>query len=271
MRGALNTDIQELSKIDHMILRSITGAQAKIPIEFLYLETSSQSVSNVITVRRMSYLQVLLKRHTSEVTRKVYNAMKQAPLPGDWIHFVKSDFERVGLQMSELSITNMKKSEYKQIIKQLVWKKNFAEMEVRKETHKKVKHIEYDGKRKAQKYLVSHKFNNELSSLLFNLRCSSVNSFKDNFHSQYGQLPPCLMCKKYVDSQEHALECEGIRKELTWKEANQITIIKYNHLYGGPEEQLKITQIFHKILIIRQRLQECSLKPAYPGNNTGPR
>ena len=48
-------NIQELDKIDHMILRSITGAQAQVTIEFLYLESSSQTVSYVTSVRRMGY------------------------------------------------------------------------------------------------------------------------------------------------------------------------------------------------------------------------
>jgi hypothetical protein len=249
-------NIQELEKIDHMILLSITGAQSKVPIEFLYLETSSQTVSNVISVRRLSYLQVLLKRHTSEVTRKVNDAMKISPLPGDWIQYVKADFKRIGLDMNDTSITNMNTSEYKQIVKKLVWKKNFDELEEKKNNHKKVKHIKYDGKRKAQNYLLNHKFNNEMCSLLFNLRCRSVNSFKDNFHSKFGQLPPCDICKKFVDSQEHALECEGIQKELTRNEIDHIKKIKYNHIYGDTEEQFEITTIFHKILTIRRRLRE---------------
>ena len=263
-------NIQELEKIDHMILRSITGAQSKVPIEFLYLETSSQTVSNVISVRRLSYLQVLLKRPTSEVTRKVYEAMKISPLPGDWIQYVKADFKRVGLDMNDTYIKNMKTSHYKNMVKNLVWKTNFAELEEKKINHKKVQHVKYDGKRKAQHYLLNHKFNNEMCSLLFNLRCRSVNTFKENFHSKFGQFPPCDVCKKNVDSQEHALECEVIRKELTMTETDKIKHIKYDQIYGDTDAQYEITTMFQKILTIRQRLRETLQKPAYPGNNSGP-
>ena len=103
-----------------MIMRCITGAQAKVPIEFLYLETASQTISNVISVRRMIYLQVIIKRHENKITRKVYNAMKLSSLPGDWILLVQNDFANVGLDINENSIKNMESSQYKQMIKKLV-------------------------------------------------------------------------------------------------------------------------------------------------------
>ena len=138
-------NIHDLEKIDHMILRSITGIQAKAPTEFAYMETASQTVTNVISVRRMTYLQVILKRHADEITQRVYNAMKISPLPGDWIHKLIADFESVGLEINEMSIRNMDTIQYKNMIKKLIWNKNMMEMEEKKKNHKKVKHIEYDG------------------------------------------------------------------------------------------------------------------------------
>ena len=161
-------NIQDLEKIDHMILRCITGLQAKAPTEFAYMETASQTITNVISVKRMSYLQVILKRHPNEITQRVYNAMKMSPLPGDWIHRLKADFESIGLELNELSIKNMETGQYKNMIKKLIWRKNVIEMEERKNKHKKVKHIEYDGARNPQKYLTSNKFDNQMCSLLIN-------------------------------------------------------------------------------------------------------
>ena len=43
-----------------MILRAILGAQSKVAIETLYLETGALSLGNVISVRRMLYLKGLL-------------------------------------------------------------------------------------------------------------------------------------------------------------------------------------------------------------------
>ena len=103
-----------------------------------------------------------------------------------------------------------------------------------------------------------------------NLRCRSVNDFKDNFRSQYGQEPPCKLCEKYVDSQEHALHCEAILKELTLDELEDTKLSEYDHIFGGIEDQYNITKVFLTILSIRHRLLETPRQPAYPGNNSGP-
>ena len=51
--GYSDRDLKDLKVIDHNILRLITGAQAKVPSEMLYLETAQLPIINVITVRRL--------------------------------------------------------------------------------------------------------------------------------------------------------------------------------------------------------------------------
>ena len=70
-------DIQKLEIIDNQILRHILGAHSKVPIEFLHLETGTLDISSVMAVRRMCYLQTILKRHESELVKRVYNSMKK--------------------------------------------------------------------------------------------------------------------------------------------------------------------------------------------------
>ena len=146
-------------------------------------------------------------------------------------------------------------------------------MEKLKNVHKKVKHIEYYSERKPQNYLTIRIFDNKMCSLLFNLRCKSVNSFRENFHSQFGQKPPCKLCGTKIDSQEHALICNVILKELTLENITLIEGVEYDHIYGDTYQQYNITKLFQSILNIRQRLLEpfeVSRQPAYLGNNTGP-
>ena len=40
---------------DYKILKVITGAQDKVPVEMLYLENSQLPISHVISVRRILY------------------------------------------------------------------------------------------------------------------------------------------------------------------------------------------------------------------------
>ena len=49
----------------------------------LYLESGALPISSVISERRLCYLQNILKRHDSEIVRKVYTAQKKNPNPGN--------------------------------------------------------------------------------------------------------------------------------------------------------------------------------------------
>ena len=190
--------VEELMVIDNMILRTVVGAQSKVPVETLYLETSTMSVKHVISVRRMLYLKTILSRHEDEVVRRVYTAMKERPLKGDWYHRVALDFEQVDISMDEEMIVRTDLPTYKSLIKTAMWKVFFKELQEKKEMHIKVKHIQYSGHRLPQPYLTNPKFNNYMTSLLFNLRCSSVNEFQDNFHTLYGKSPPCILYSVFI-------------------------------------------------------------------------
>ena len=260
--------IEELMVIDNMILRTVVGAQAKVPVETLYLETSTLSIKHVISVRRMLYLKTILSRHEDEVVRRVYTAMKERPLKGDWYNRVALDFEQIQVKMDEEAIMGTDLVTYKTLIKTAVWKLFFKELQGRKDMHIKVKHVQYSGNRLPQSYLTSSKFDNSMTSLLFNLRCSSLNEFKDNFHTQYGKSPPCkLICGMGTDSQRHALSCSAIIRKLTPEELNSINQLNYSFLFGSMEEQLQIITIYQRIIEIRAAADLNGL----PGpNNSGP-
>ena len=88
-----------------------------------------------------------------------------------------------------------------------------------------------------------------MSSLLFNLRCSSVNQFKEIFHILYGKSLPCkLQCGKGINSQCHSLSCEDTIIKLTPAELVLINQVHYSHMFGSIEEYMHITSIFSRIL-----------------------
>ena len=256
--------VEELEVIDHMILRSILGAQAKVAVETLYLETGTMSIKSVISVRRMLYIKNILSRHKDEIIRKVYFAMKEKPYKGDWYNQVKSDFQKYGIEMNERLIEEMDLATFKNKIKKSVSNTFFNEMQTLKLSHKKVKNIHYKETRKPQPYLTNPRFNNEMCALLFNLRCESTNSFKDNFHTLYGKTPMCK-CEKSVDSQKHALICELVKKELTEHEQN----VQYSDPFGSEDQQYNIVKTFQRILKIRASFN--TIDKGLPGpQNSGP-
>ena len=105
--------IKDLNVIDHMILKTILGAQSKVPTETLYLETSTLSIKHVISVRRMVYLKNILSKHENEVVQKVYRAMKSDPLKGYWYNLLVSDFQKIGMEINESKIKEVDLITYK--------------------------------------------------------------------------------------------------------------------------------------------------------------
>ena len=100
-------DKSDLMKIYEYLLKSITGAHSKVPSEQLYLETGTLSIPQVIETRRMIYLLTIVKRPDGVLIRKIYEAMREDPIPGDWSEQVKCDIEKIYLHISEEAIRDM--------------------------------------------------------------------------------------------------------------------------------------------------------------------
>ena len=80
-----DNDLDDLEVIYHSIVQIFTGAQAKVPVEMLYLETALLPVKSVISVRRLSYLHIILNIQEGELINQINPAMKDKPLKLDWI------------------------------------------------------------------------------------------------------------------------------------------------------------------------------------------
>ena len=244
------SDLRDLEILDHKILRTILGAHSKVPTEQLYLETGSLPISHEITVRRLSYLQIILKKHENEIVRKVYTAQKEEACKGDWVKLVESDFKKLNIDLTDEAISSMSKSEYKNIIKKKVEKHAFVALTNQQSKHKKVKHIEYNNLSAPQQYLLNSKFTYTLSSLLFNLRCESVNNIKANFHKTYNEDINCPLCNTDIDTQQHILKCSKLISKLSTKEKNTLETVTYTHIFGNVNEQYNVTRMFKTMFSI---------------------
>ena len=113
-------DIEVLEVLDGKILRAILGAHCKVPSEMLYLETGAVPISHVISVRRLVYLQTILKKSNNEIVKKVYLAQKRNPCNGDWIKLIDSDKKKYNLTISDEEIEAMTEHDYKSLVKKRV-------------------------------------------------------------------------------------------------------------------------------------------------------
>ena len=110
-----HTEITLLSNVDHQLICFITGAQAKTPVEFLFLETGCLPLEYIISTRRLIYLQNILQRNNTELVKRVYIAQKANPTPGDFVDLLKEDFEFIGETISDVQIEAMTVYQYKKL------------------------------------------------------------------------------------------------------------------------------------------------------------
>ena len=51
---------------------------------------------------------------------------------------------------------------------------------------------------------------------------------------------------------------------------NELDSVKYEDIFGDPQQQLQVTKVFQTLICIRERLLERDQEPACLGKNTGP-
>ena len=101
------TDIEQFVTIDKYVLCGLVQAHAKTPVEHLYLEMGALPITHVIRLRRLLYLQTILKRPNDELIKRVYSSQKENPVVGDWCEILKDDLEKIQLDRSNTEIEEM--------------------------------------------------------------------------------------------------------------------------------------------------------------------
>ena len=95
----------------------------------------------MIGVRRLIYLQNILKKHDKEIVKKVYVAQKKAPCTGDWVILVEEDRLKYNIEYSDKQIAELSYDEFKKYVKKKVRKQSFDDLKNIQNGHRKVKHI----------------------------------------------------------------------------------------------------------------------------------
>ena len=248
--------------LDNFLIRQIIGANSKVPVELLFLETSSTPIDFVLTSRRLNYLHTLLNRSDNELTKKIYKAQQKLPIKGDWAQKVWADMEKVQLGIEENDIIKMKKSSFKNLVRKKVRTAVFCSLKVTQSSHIKVSAIKYSDFI-TQPYLKSQDLTFEESSTIFNIRANTVNGYKTCFPSIYRNDLNCkLGCLDSLDSLEHCMSCTVINTKLG------ICQESISQIFDNLDQQILAVRIFISRNNVRTAiLQE---REGLPGlDNTG--
>ena len=253
-----NKEIRRLEEVDEYLLRSLVSGHAKTPLEFLYLESGAIPIRHILACRLMIYLQTILKRDDSELTKRVYMCQRRSATNGDFFNLVKADFEEIGEVLDEAEIVASSMNAYKRKIKTKTKEAAFKYLRSRQQTHSKVKDVPYR-KFETQKYMTSPLFTDEEVALLFAMRSKCVRECKANFSSMFnaGDLL-CLLCtEKKTDDQPHTLQCKAINRNLNSDEVARGKI-SYLDIFEDHIKQKEVTALFSKLLNIKKTVTENS-------------
>ena len=145
----------------------------------------------------------------------------------------------------------MKKVFFKNLVKQKIKGKTFENLQKRKFSHSKVKHIEHNGLI-MQKYLQPNKskMSKEEAQLIFKLRCR-VTETKVNLKGKYDNLD-CEACGIEEENQQHILVCKELNKDRNVEE-----MINYEKLFNGSvSEKLKVARRFKENFQIMESIKK---------------
>ena len=106
----------------------------------------------------------------------------------------------------ENKISIMSEEQYKALIKDEVRKRALTNLIESEQNYNKINMIKIFDQSKPQPYLLSSEFDNQIYSLLLNIRSRTVKGIKGNISTQFKDDKQCNLCDQ-VDIQEHILNC----------------------------------------------------------------
>ena len=211
------------------------------PTEFRFLETGCLDIGTIVKIRRVIYLQYLLKSDECSMLAKFFQAQSKYPVKGDWTEQVKIDLEDFGIQENWDWIKSKSVNSFKRLVKKKAKQYALSEFLRKKSIHSKLDNIEYT-ELKMQKYLSSGLVSASQGKILLKFRSRMAN-YDNNFGSSESA---CKLCQNHPDSQEYIYKCEfnqnnvEVRGEYEDIFKNEITI-----------ETISVLENIYKIILKR--------------------
>ena len=203
------SNIEDLEKLDNILLRKFLEAGSSVPTVMLHLELGTLPIRFILITRRLMFLHYILQEDEQSLMNKFLIAQIEETKEGDWWLTVKDNMEELNLELSLHEIKLMSKNSFKMKVKKSAEQQAFKWLNKKKAELKKVKsisHVQF----KMEKYLSSPILSVDQTKFLFHLRTKMLflrtnyrNMQKDDY---------CPLCanneEKELDNQQHLLQCK---------------------------------------------------------------
>ena len=203
--GLTAQDITHLEQIDEMLLRKFLDAPFSTPKCMLYLETGAKPIRYTIKMRRLMFLQYLLKEDPE--------SMISNPLKNDWSLTARQNLEELGLNLNFDDIRKMSKLQFHAKLSKAMSKLAFEyliEEKNKADEGGKTSRIQFS-ELSIQKYLVPLETSVKMAKFIFHAR-SRMLDVKNNYKNRKYTDMLCPICRdpESTDSQQHLLLCHDL-------------------------------------------------------------
>ena len=210
--GLTKIDVETLESVDEQLLRRIFEVPFSCPKEMIYLETGCLPISSIIFTRRILFLHYILHEDENSLMYRFLQSQLASPVKGDWVIDVMKNIEELGIKESLEEIKSMSIFKFRRIVVKAVRQKTFKDLNNLKNSHNKVKHIEYE-KFEMQKYLKNPALSNHEAKFAFHARCRMLEVRKNYAQSFVEHFCPICRNIDCPDTQPHLLECECLESD----------------------------------------------------------
>ena len=238
--GITTAHLEQLESCDTMLFKSLFQSPCTTPIAAYFLETGAVPIRFLIKGRRLMYLWTILQKSDDELVRKVFNAQKLFPVKDDFIHQIEKDLEDIGMEFDEEMIKKMKKTSFRELIREKIKTASHSYLLQKKESLSKLDNLSSNYSMKD--YLKTNKLSTQEKQLLFNLRTRMIH-VKCNYGSSYSSLLCSLCDTNSEESQEHLLVCPGLVEQ-----PPSNTTVQYLDIFGDLDKQVVAVQHWTRIL-----------------------
>ena len=198
-------EVEELERLDRMLLCQILALPQTTPSEALFLETGCLNIGTIVKMRRVNYLQYLLKCDENLMLSKFFKTQLSFPVKDDWSEQVRQDLVDFGIKEDFEFIKTTSTYKFRKLIKKCGREYALAKFCEQKRKHSKLQLLEYD-ELKIQGYLKNKDISVTQAQILLKFRTRMAkyeNNYKGTTTNQ-----KCKLCQNHSDNQEEIYVCD---------------------------------------------------------------
>ena len=250
--GLKTEEVEQLEKIDEMLLRKILEVGKGCPKEMLYLEMGIFPLRFTVMTRRLLFLHYILTEDKKSLIYRFLQAQVKNPSKNDWYLTIKEDLEFLEIFLDFDDIKSLPEQSFKKFVNEQVEEKAFQYLEQLKAKHSKVDHIKHNGFNMQEYFLPENVYSIQMTKFIFQAKTRMIDvkcNFKNKFKKEDRKCP--FGCD-LEDSQEHLLLCPNLQEREICEE-----IIEYDDLFSPIiKKQLTVAMQLEKRLLRRKKKEQ---------------